>query len=151
MKKKHILLILWGFCIALYIANIIIVCVTGGSLFNNIIAWTVAIIFAGLIMFYINLTAGLIEQNEFLHKFIRNLFESKESKEIEKPIQQKSSSYGTLITDESLKNTVKELWDFTESDTKDNEGAVVDKEILEVVTNPPEIEITGVVNEDASK
>lgn len=42
--KKKVSLILWLFCIATYIFNIVLVCVNGATLINSILAWCCCIL-----------------------------------------------------------------------------------------------------------
>lgn len=44
--KKKVSLILWLVCIATYILNIVIICVFGATLINNILAWVCSIMLA---------------------------------------------------------------------------------------------------------
>lgn len=44
--KKKVSLILWLVCIAIYILNIVIICLNGATLANNILAWVCSIMLA---------------------------------------------------------------------------------------------------------
>ena len=50
MSKKSIA-ILWGFQIALYVANIILTCIKGPTLTTCILGWACSIVLAGLIIY----------------------------------------------------------------------------------------------------
>lgn len=51
MNKKTIIG-MWSINIVLYIANIILICIGGSNLFNNIVAWALAIFLASVVMFF---------------------------------------------------------------------------------------------------
>jgi low affinity Fe/Cu permease len=62
MSKKTIIT-LWAVAIAVYIANIITICITGTSLFNNILAWSVSIMLAVEVIY---LKCSLIDKNKHI-------------------------------------------------------------------------------------
>lgn len=82
MNKKTIIA-MWGINIVLYIANIIIICVGGSSLFNNIVAWALAIFLVLFIMFLECKLTDLRAVNKWLisNNFDRLLEKMKEERQ----------------------------------------------------------------------
>ena len=76
MNKKTVIA-MWSVNILLYIVNIIIVCVSGGTIFNNIMAWALAIFLSLVIMSLYIKVINLQEINRLLLNYHFENFQKK--------------------------------------------------------------------------